>query len=200
MRRVLQILAGASLVAGLPGNLAHAGESPLNPFRKHGTVATDSPPASDADLDALQLSGISMIGTDHLFNLVDTRTQRSFWIPLKGTGNGFTVTAFNRDSDEVVVKRGKFSRTIALRKSVLIAPAQPRASVPPATPPVVSSMPPLDELPKEGVSELKDPKTPAEIKQAEFEARMMVSDLLEISMRERERARANREGRQPPEK
>lgn len=179
----------------LPGVVLQAGEQPLNPFRKNGAAAVDTPPASDADLDALQLSGISMIGSERLFNLVDTRTQRSFWIPLKGSQNGFTVTAFDRDNDKIVVKRGAFTRTIALRKSVLVAPTPSRPAAPPA--PVVSSMPPLNELPKEGVAELKDPKTPAEIKQAEFEARMMVSDLLEISMRERERQRAIREGRQP---
>ena len=187
------ILAGALTVPVL-----RAGEQPLNPFRKHGPAVADQPAASDADLDALQLSGISMIGSERLFNLVDSRTQRSFWVPLKGSQNGFTVTDFNSANDAVVVKRGAFTRTIALRKAVLIAPT-PRAPEPPLRAPVVSSMPPLDELPKEGVSELKDPKSPAEIKQAEFEARMMVSDLLEISMRERERQRAIREGRQSAE-
>jgi hypothetical protein len=45
----------------------------------------------------------------------------------------------------------------------------------------------------EGVDEIRNPQTPEEIKQAEYEARMLVSDLLQISMQERERQRLLRE-------
>jgi hypothetical protein len=47
-----------------------------------------------------------------------------------------------------------------------------------------------------GVDEIKNPKTPAEIKQAEYEARMLVSDLLDISMKAREEQRKLREAQQ----
>jgi hypothetical protein len=83
---------------------------------------------------------------------------------------------------------------VALRQ-VKIA-AMPAAGVAPAVVSVPArppgSPPPVVTRTANG-GEIVNPKTPQEIAQAEMEARMMVSDLLEISMQERARQKALRE-------
>lgn len=189
--RTLRMIAGFAVVCGLGGSGAFAQSEDNNPFRPAGNSAVGAAPAGDAELDALQFSGLWSIGSERSFNFTDSRTRKSFWVPLNGTENGITVVSYDDANEQVVVRRGGNQRPLALRKAVLVAaPGSPVATAKP----VVTA--PVARPAGSGVDEIKNPKTPAEIKQAEYEARMLVSDLLDISMKAREEQRKLREAQQ----
>jgi hypothetical protein len=165
---------------------AAGGPSPFDPAPS-GPV---QPQVGDRELEALQLSGISVIGSQQSFNLTDSISKKSFWVSLNETVNGFRVVSFDPQNDSVVVHRGAFSRVVPLRRAVIAVQAVP-VPVPAASPPAEGP-----KRPVVGVNEIANPKTPKEVAQAEFEARMLVSDLMEISMQERARQRALREAQQ----
>ena len=151
---------------------------------------------ADADLGSLQLSGISTLGGQSMFNFVDARNNRSFWIALNGSANGFSVVSYDETSDTVVVSRNGQQRSVKLRQAKIASMPGP---VPQAAPAVVQAPampaggPPPAVIKTPDGGEIVNPKTPQEIAQAEMEARMMVSDLLEFSMQERARQKALRE-------
>lgn len=159
----------------------------INPFGAH--QAKPAPVAStDAELSALEFRGVAQIGERRSFNFTDTRTQKSFWLAADEPENeqGFAVVSYDPKSEQVVVRRGANTRAISLRKAVLVA--APGSPVVRPTPVVAAN-----RTPGGGVDEIANPKTPEEIKQAEYEARMLVSDLLDISMKAREEQRKRRE-------
>lgn len=177
---------------------AVAQEEDVTIFNRPGPSAPGGQQDGNQDLNAIQLSGISTLGGQSMFNFVDTRTNRSFWVPLKGTVNGFTVLSYEPGSDTVVVDRGGMQRSVRLRQAKIVSMAAPvtQAPAPVVEPPMrpPSGMPATVVRTPDG-GEIANPKTPQEIAQAETEARMMVSDLLEISMQERARQKALREQR-----
>lgn len=188
----LQILSSA-VSAVLAGGLllSPAAVAAQSPFVPPGSPAKAAPPpARNSDLEALELSGISALGPEFRFNLINNKTKKSFWVGLNRTVSGFTITSYDPRNSSVVVTSGSGSRTISLRKASFVAQGP---VVPVAAPlvPVEPFVPIPDSV--EGVDEIKNPQTPDEIKQAEYEARMLVSDLLQISMQERERQRLLRE-------
>jgi hypothetical protein len=198
--RILLIWGAVILTAGTGASA----DDPDNPFPKR-TAAPVPVASSDADLEALQLSGITMLGSERSFNVFNTRTKKSYWVSLNESFDGFTVVGFNPASDTLEVQRGQFRRAIALRQPTIMA--APPAAVRPPTPPAPNPpgrRPPGQPQPATttGVDEIANPKTPREVAQAEAEARNMVSDLLEIGMQERARQKALREaqqrGQQPP--
>lgn len=166
----------------------------LTVFDRPSATSTQPANTGDADLAALQLSGVSSLGGQRMFNLVDSRNNKSFWVPMNGSANGFSVTAYDEQTVTVTVTRNGQARQVALRQ-VKIAAMPTAGSTPasvqvPARPP---GSPPVAVVRTADGGEIVNPKTPQEIAQAEMEARMMVSDLLEISMQERARQKALRE-------
>jgi hypothetical protein len=182
----------------------------VNPFGQE-TAPAATVDSGDADLNALEFSGLASILDQRSFNFTDSRTRKNFWVPLNGTENGFTVESYDEQAEQVVVRRGSRTRPIPLRKTHLVAvpavansPHRPSQPAPVAVPITTAGAP---RPPGQGVDEIKNPKTPEEVKQAEYEARMLVSDLLDISMQERARQKALRDaqargqtapGAQPP--
>lgn len=154
---------------------------------------TDSAPAevvADPTLDKIQLSGISIIGGDQRFNLVDIRSKKSFWVDLGATENDITVESYSPDDDSVVIRHGDSRRKIELRRSVIVSTT--REKLPPLPGSDLPGVPQAPEIPDHivGVDEMQNPVSRDQVKQAEFEARMLVSDLLSISVRERARQKA----------
>jgi hypothetical protein len=163
----------------------------INPFPT-AAPKIESMAKSNPDLDALEFTGVSSILDQRSFNFTDKRTRKSFWVPLHGTANDFTVVSYDEKAEQIVVRRGQHSRTIDLRKPrLIVTPAAPMVAHT-NNPPASTAMP-ANATPGSGVDELRNPQTPEEIKQAEYEARMMVSDLLDISMQERARQKALRD-------
>jgi hypothetical protein len=192
MRNTSKVLPSAAVLAvGLSVCVGAVAATAASPFLPDAKPAPQAAPAMDAELQALQLSGISAIGDEVQFNLVDPRTKKSYWLALGATEGGITVVSYEADADAVVVRKGAQTRRLELRQSRIVASAPTSPAVPAPTPAA-----PLDTTNVVGVDEIKNPTSPQEIKQAEFEARMLVSDLLEISMRERARQKALREAKQ----
>lgn len=187
--RPLRLIRFAAVALLLPGSALQA----ASPFEPAGTPVVSV--QGDPELQALQFSGISVIGSDHRFNLTNSRTHKSFWVALNESFDGFTVTSYDPASDSVIVQRGAFSRVVPLRRATIVAQAVPAPVVPVPLPPA-GAEPARTVV---GVNEIANPKTPKEIAQAEFEARMLVSDLMEISMRERARQKALRDAQRAPQ-
>lgn len=151
----------------------------------------------DGDLAALQLSGVSSLGGQRMFNFVDPRSNKSFWVPLNGSANGYEVTAYDEKTITATVTRNGQTREVPLRQvQIASMPSAVPAPAPVSVPARPPGSPPMAVVRTADGGEIVNPKTPQEIAQAEMEARMMVSDLLEISMQERARQKALREAQQ----
>lgn len=183
-------LAGAVVIGGAGAALGQ--DQAVTVFDRPGVAHPGPGDNPDQELNAIQLSGISTLGGQSMFNFVDTRNNRSFWVPLKGSANGFSVVSYDPATDTVVVDRAGRSRAVQLRQAQIVSMPTPTGTQPAAPARAASAPAPAVVRTPDG-GEIANPKTPQEIAQAETEARMMVSDLLEISMQERARQKALRE-------
>jgi hypothetical protein len=161
-----------------PGLLVRAAEMELtneSPFLPAG--ATAGAPAQSA---TLQLAGISVIAPQIYVLLVDTGNagkSRSRWIAVGTKTDDLEVLSCDVDKDEAVVRVGSDLKTLALRK-----PASAKTGAMPAA--FASQSPPMPLVgPAGGALPQVAPLVTREEK--EREARMLVSDLLDISMRQR---------------
>ncbi len=193
----IRLVATLVVCAWLSGAGLGAEDAPSdNPFQRAGIVSNPAASSGDADLDALQFSGLSSIGDQRSFNFTDQRTHKSFWVPMGGAENGVSIVSYDEQNEQVTVRRGRVQKPLSLRKAVLVAATSGSAMPPRAGPSFTVANNPPPHPPGSGVDEIKNPKTPAEVKQAEYEARMLVSDLLDISMKAREEQRKLREARE----
>lgn len=129
------------------------------------------PPAAEAPAPAVvagahEFTGVIVVDKSVLINLTDTQKKRSFWINVGKSSDGIEVTTYDPKKDQVTVRIGGEAKTLALKQPAIAA----RSGNAVATVPVAPNVP------------LPPPATPAE---AEREARMLVSDLLEIGMQQR---------------
>lgn len=116
--------------------------------------------------DALEFTGVIVTGKSVLLNLTDTQAKKSFWIGLGKTEEGIEAVDYDRRQDAATVKVRGETRRLVMKQPVVVASSGASAAIVPVAP--VVPLPP--------------PSTPAE---AEREARMLVSDLLEIGMQQR---------------
>jgi hypothetical protein len=140
-----------------------AGQNQASPFVPAGPIS--APPEQPSDLE---LVGVIKSGKDTLVGITNTRENKSVWIPLGKTVAGIEVVSHNPKNDTVVVRTEGQLKTLSLR-----APTIQTAS---ANPTALPTAPIAPQLP------LKPLTTQAE---QEREARMLVSDLLEIGMQQR---------------
>lgn len=165
-----------ALLAGITATFALAQNPPASPFGQAGNVT--APAATEADLE---FAGVSSIGQTTMVNLYDPKTKRSFWVKEGDTASGVSVLKYDRQSDRVTVRHNGVEKTIALRaeKPVEGSPAT-AAAIPPA--PATVAAPPSPSAPSPA------PTGSTQLSQArqEEEARMLVSDLLEIGMAQRQ--------------
>lgn len=163
------------------------------------TLPNDSPflpppetvTAPDVDSAAgYQLSGMTVVGTETLLSLTRESDKRSTWIAVGKTIGEITVVSYDATNDRAVIRIGGREHTLTLRK-----PNPGTASVSPLLPPdpantglsIQSSATAVAEPPL-----VMPPLSPQEEK--EMEARMLVTDLLEIGQRQRKAyAEAKRE-------
>jgi hypothetical protein len=157
-----------------------AAETPVkdSPFLPRGTTAAPAGAAADGYL----LSGYVAQGKGGLLSVTQLSDKRSFWIPLGGTVNGITALSYDTHLDQAVIRADGRTLTISLRKSAIIPGANITMAVTSAPTPASSttpasanpSLPPQPPPPALG--------TPAFQEQ---EARMLVTDLLEIGLEQR---------------
>jgi len=162
------------LLALATGLLMRAADMELtseSPFLPAG--ATAAAPAGSA---TLQLAGISVIEPKTYVLLVDTTNtakSRSRWLAVGTKADDLEVLSCDVDKDEAVVRVGSDLKTLTLRK-----PAGTPSGPMPVFPAQSSPLPLIG--PAGGIV---TPLVTREEK--EREARMLVSDLLEIGMRQR---------------
>ncbi len=153
---------------GLGFAIGFAAEAPKDsPFGQAGATAT-----STSGPDSLEFSGVSTVGKRTMINLYDKQEKRSFWVEAGQTSGGVTVVKYDGDHDQVTVRRNGAEKILPLRPPSAVvngtAAAIPAAPAPAAITPAAST-------------------STASLSQArqEEEARMLVSDLLEIGMAQR---------------
>lgn len=186
---VAVVLTAAEKPSGLPRS---------SPFLPAGT----SGPTAEAAAESIEFAGIySTVGkrTDLIFH--DKATKKNHWIAQGETKEGISVVSYDDQRQQVVVKLNGTEKTLALRKVASPKGGAPRPVAPQPTgfnvaPPVAASEPvvitPGTGNGPAGITISAAPAAPAapEAPEAtrvrqETEARMLVSDLLEIGMAQR---------------
>ncbi|HWA88141.1 MAG TPA: hypothetical protein VG710_18070 [Opitutus sp.] len=145
------------------GPLASLHAQPLpgeSPFTAPLAAAPESKPADSGFV----LLGMSVVGQTTLLGISRTSDRHSFWIPLGGTTSDITAVSYNAKLEQAVIRVSGKNLTLDLRHAA-VAPAAPTASAPAAPVPSATAMTAQQEK--------------------EMEARMLVSDLLEIGQQQR---------------
>ena len=176
------ILVCATVAAIAVGTVS--AETP-NPFGQAGTG-----PSTATQGDSLEFAGVSTIGSKTMINLYDPQAKHGFWVQEGKSSDGVTVVKYDAAHDQVTVRRHGAEKTLPLRAPgpVVNGPA----SAPPIAPSVAPTEPagPVAPAPAPAAAPASSPNDPAantpqaRAKQEE-EARMLVSDLLEIGIAQR---------------
>jgi len=146
--------------------------------------------------EGLELAGVSSTAKNTLVCIYDNQTKRSHWIPVNATVEGIKVVAYDATLDQVSLLVGGQQKVLRLRKATVSGVAIPNPGATAAgfaTPAVQPSTPGTPQ----------PPPAPGSIAQQETEARMLVSDLLEIGIQQRkayEEAQKKTEAEKAPAK
>lgn len=177
------LLAAALLLAPA---LLPAADNPFTPPPSAGGATTG--PVSDT----YQLSGyVAQAKGSGMISVTRVSDKRSLWIPLGQTVADITAVSYDALNDQAVIRAGGQALTITLRKAV----TKPGTNIvrtvapPPIPAPIAaaSGAAPSGALPGADPSLPPQPPPPAPGTQAfkEQEARMLVTDLLEIGLEQR---------------
>lgn len=168
-----------------------------SPFMPPVNAATAAP-ATDSG-ENLEFAGISSVGVRTDYIIYDRATKKSHWLGIGETKNGIALVSHDAKRDVLTISANGMQKQLPLRKA---AASTNRSSVAPvvavaqqATPsspdPSVTNIPPPPVLPPpsqpaSGTQPDQKPGPGQEvIVKQETEARMLVSDLLEIGMAQR---------------
>ncbi|MSU50229.1 MAG: hypothetical protein EXS37_14280 [Opitutus sp.] len=180
---------------GLPKN---------SPFMPVGTT----PGAVAAANENFEFAGVSSVGkrTDLIF--YDKTAKKSHWIGIGETKEGIAVLNYDARREQAVVKVNGVEKILSLRKGTGpvntaggVSPLPTGFNIPPPTaapqpitmpapapvaPPPTMVMPdPASSVANQPAAKPEAPATPEAQVRQETEARMLVSDLLEIGMAQR---------------
>jgi hypothetical protein len=189
----------ASVMVALPvsGNAAEASKLvSVTPFVSQGSAA-----APAASHEAYEFAAVSIIGKKTLVNIYEKAAKKGRWIAEGDTVEGIAVVKFDPATDQVVARIHGVEKTLSLRKAS-VAPANARVgttaaggSAQPWPPPATwtaatngGNVQPATLVPTTAAMPLPpQPPPPAKgtVAYQEQEARMLVSDLLEIGMAQR---------------
>jgi len=149
-------------------------DSPFLPPKGTSVVGEASTP------ETLQLTGISVVGQKTFVSLFDPVTKHSRWIGVGNTVNGIEVVSCDLATDQSLVRVDGQTKLLTLRKSAAGTGASPFPSTATLTPPAsTQGLALLSAGPQPSATPLS-----AQAVQ-EREARMLVSDLLDIGMQQR---------------
>lgn len=163
MARSRQLLALALLVV----TGATAGAQANSPFASPGQPAT-SVAAADADFE---FTGVIAGSEKVLINLTRVRDRRSFWLSPGESVSGVSVESFAAETNQVTLRLGELTQTLSLKSSPKVGSFSGGGQFV-APPP----------LPVAAVA----PRVAVTDEEKATEARMLVSDLLEIGMLQRQ--------------
>jgi hypothetical protein len=177
------VLLGVAVLAGIDAARAQVRLSANSPFLPGPSLANDAggPP------DEYQLAGATMSEKSAAVCIYDTVSRHSRWITVGTTEGGIQVLSYDSANDLATVKVNGTQKVLAQRKATVVARAVPFA---PAPAPVVAAV--MDPASQNNGAANQAPivnpaeagKSPEVVKQ-EKEARMLVSDLLEIGLQQR---------------
>ena len=145
-----------------------------SPFAPSGTAAG----VASSSQEPYQLAGSSSEGSDVSVCIFLQQSKRSLWIPVGGEADGVHVISFDAAHDTAVVTAGGSRREISMRKSVIASAGQPAST----RAPQVAVQP--ESAPAPIAAAAAGPGSEAAAKD-QREARMLVSDLLEIGVQQR---------------
>lgn len=196
MRTILSLLASIATAIAVGAGVESLQER--SPFLPPSAPKAGS--QNDA-LSSIELTGIFSVNGKPRFSVRDSSTGRSIWIGLGETEEGLTIRSYDEAASSVVVEGRGGKRNVVIREArVTTAPSAPipiQVAGPPGQParmatiipnPPPPSPPPQGSQPQKASATATAPKTDAE---KERDARLLVSDLLEISIQERKRYEEN---------
>jgi hypothetical protein len=180
--RLPRLPAGALLAAALAGLAAAQGQTRLSeasPF----LPGPGSSAGTAGGPDAYELTGASTTASSSAVCIYDGLHRRSHWIRVGGTADGIQVLSYDAGRAVAVVRVNGASKQLAQRKAAVVA----GVALPPV-PAIAAAAPPVDNASTANAAPIPNPaeagKSPEVVKQ-ERDARMLVSDLLEIGMQQR---------------
>lgn len=144
-----------------------------SPFAARAGSGSASAPA-----EAYELAGSATQGSQVTVCIYERQKRHSEWIAVGETSDGIRVVSYDAASDSAVVTVDGARRDLTMRKpavAALAATADPR--VPAAGGGLVASLMPVPAP--------AGPSTPESVAHDQREARMLVSDLLEIGVQQR---------------
>ncbi|MBC7366813.1 MAG: hypothetical protein H7343_08370 [Undibacterium sp.] len=169
-----RLLRPAFLLALFAG--AHAQGQTTLPKESPFMPAPGSAVAAPAANETLELGGFSGTGQKTVICITDITTKRSHWIPVGSTAEGIKVLSFDAAQDQATITVGGLQKTLRMRKSVVAAAGNAGAAA-------AGFAIPAAITPTQGTPQ--PPPAPGSVAQQETEARMLVSDLLEIGIQQR---------------
>ncbi len=195
MSPLLRLSLAAVAVLGAVARAAESAPAGRSPFSPPATAASN---AAAAASETLEFAGVSAMGNRTDVILFDKTARKSHLITAGETVAGISVLNYDARRDQVVIRVNGQQKTLALRKSSAPTGGLPPAAAPmptgfnvppPAPPPPVavgSTTGIIPPAPAPAIGQAA-PASPAQQLQAkqETEARMLVSDLLEIGMAQR---------------
>lgn len=168
-----------------------------NPF----SAPAASPGTAAATQDGIEFAGMSEIGKEVHFVFVDKAAKKSRWVKEGETTEGISIVRYDPRVEQVTIRYNGSEKTLSMRKAAgtprtpghVVAPLTPAAgfAVPGPAPLPMPAAPQPATVADNGVQvgapaaipAPSAPQTPQA--KAETEARMLVSDLLEIGMAQR---------------
>jgi hypothetical protein len=150
--------------------LSGAESNDVSPFLPPDSGRPAAPAAPAPTLANLQFASVLSFGRETLISVYDVRTNEGVWIPVGGEADGIRVITYDPENEEVTILSAGVTARLKLREASF------------ATGGMIRSLPTLEQ----------EYGRPLTVEEQETEARMLVSDLLEIGMKERERQRALR--------
>ena len=198
LRPFLAPLAAAALLAA--GARAAEAGIPESPFKD---ASAGKGAAGVAD-EALEFAGVSQMGTTTHLVFHDKQAKKNRWIALGDTVEGISALRYDPRLEQAVVRVNGTEKTLSLRKGkgpvnspvavqppapvngFAVAPPPPAAQVPQILPaPLPATDPGAQPVSIQPPKPAPAPGTPEFQVRQETEARMLVSDLLEIGMAQR---------------
>ena len=172
MKSLFQIRIGICASLALAGAVVGSGADLKedSPFLPPGSGEVASAPTATAPaptLANLEFSGVMSFGEGTLISVHNLQTNKGVWIPLGGEEEGIRVLNYDSEAKEVTIASLGVTAVLKLRDADFKGGSW------------IKPLPTLEQ----------EYGRPLTVKEEEREARMLVSDLLEIGMKERERQR-----------
>jgi hypothetical protein len=169
----LPALAALGCAGSLYGQTALIADSPFAP------VGASAGSAASAPAEAFELAGSTAQGSQVTVCIFERKNKHSEWIPVGGESNGIHVISYDGAHDTAVVTISGERKQLTMHRPVVAStnlPAGGRAAAVPVTSapvaPIAASVP-------------EAPANPSTAARDQREARMLVSDLLEIGVQQR---------------